>query len=258
MVRIDAREPGIPVATLLVDPVSDRKIRLQPQWLKLLRPEFDQPYMQELSAFLRSRRASGAEIFPPPGLIFNAFWQTPPERVRVVILGQDPYHNPGQAHGLCFSVSPGVTPPPSLVNIFRELRDDLGCVPPGHGCLQHWAEQGVLLLNTVLTVERNSPGSHQGRGWELFTDRVVELLNERAQPIVFLLWGSQAQKKGRGISPAHHCVLRAPHPSPLSAHRGFLGCRHFSAANKFLEAQGQAPIDWQLPAEAHLAVAGTS
>lgn len=227
--------------------MSERTIRLQPDWLELLRGEFSQDYMQALSGFLRERRAAGAEIYPPAELIFNAFWQTPPGRVKAVILGQDPYHNPHQAHGMCFSVPPGVAIPPSLRNIYRELEDDLGVRPPQHGCLQHWAGEGVLLLNTVLTVERNQPGSHQGHGWERFTDRVVALLNARSEPTVFFLWGAQAQKKGQSIDGTRHCVLRAPHPSPLSAHRGFLGCRHFSAANRFLAGRERDPIDWQLP-----------
>jgi uracil-DNA glycosylase len=167
--------------------------------------------------------------------------------VRVVILGQDPYHNPGQAHGLCFSVNPGVPVPPSLANIYRELASDLGAAIPAHGDLRAWAERGVLLLNSVLTVEQNCPGSHQGKGWERFTDRVVETLNERAQPMVFMLWGAQAQKKGRAIDRGRHLVLTAPHPSPLSAHRGFLGCGHFSAANRFLEDRGMGAQDWSLP-----------
>jgi uracil-DNA glycosylase len=228
--------------------VSEKRlIRLQPQWLALLENEFEAPYMQALSAFLRQRRREGAEIFPPPASIFNAFEQTPPDTVRVVILGQDPYHNPGQAHGLCFSVLPGVPPPPSLLNIYRELQADLGLSPPRHGCLLSWAHSGVLLLNSVLTVERSQPGSHQGRGWERFTDRVITCLSDSEVPRVFMLWGAQAQKKGRSIDRDRHCVLEAPHPSPLSAHRGFLGCRHFSAANAFLESRGLAAVDWRLP-----------
>lgn len=228
--------------------MSQRMIKLQPDWLALLRDQFELSHMQELSAFLRRQRAQGETIYPPPTLIFNAFWQTPPQEVKVVILGQDPYHNPGQAHGLCFSVNPGVRVPPSLANIYRELNSDLGVPIAGHGNLQHWADQGVLLLNSVLTVERNRPGSHQGKGWELFTDRVIELLSDSTAPRVFILWGSQAQKKGRGIDQTRHCVLRAPHPSPLSAHRGFFGCGHFSAANAFLEKHGMEPVDWRLPA----------
>ena len=171
----------------------------------------------------------------------------PFDRVSVVILGQDPYHNPGQAHGLCFSVQPGVEPPPSLLNIYKELLRDTGFTPPPHGCLEHWAQQGVLLLNAVLTVERSKPASHQGRGWERFTDRVVAQLNEERTALVFLLWGSHAQKKGQHIDRKRHLVLESPHPSPLSAHRGFLGNGHFSAANAWLETHGKPPIDWQLP-----------
>jgi uracil-DNA glycosylase len=228
---------------------EDRPVRLRKEWLQLLEEEFAAPYMRELSAFLRQRRSEGVEIYPPAPQIFNALEQTPPAAVRVVILGQDPYHNPGQAHGLCFSVGPGVPPPPSLQNIYRELQSDLGLAPPSHGCLLPWARRGVLLLNSVLTVERNQPGSHQGRGWERFTDRIVALLDASQTPRVFMLWGAQAQKKGRGIDGSRHCVLRAPHPSPLSAHRGFLGCRHFSAANAFLESRGLPPVDWSLPAQ---------
>lgn len=227
--------------------MNKRDVKLEPGWLALLGDEFEQDYMRDLSAFLRGRRAAGATVYPPPGQIFTAFWQTPPESVRAVIVGQDPYHNPGQAHGLCFSVSPGVAPPPSLRNIYRELAEDTGFVAPDHGFLQSWAEQGVLLLNTVLTVERGEAGAHQGRGWERFTDRVILELSRRAEPCVFFLWGSHAQKKGQGIDAARHKVLRAPHPSPLSAHRGFLGCRHFSAANTFLESRGRGAINWQLP-----------
>lgn len=223
-------------------------MRLQPQWLELLAAEFEQPYMRELSAFLRRRRAEGVAVYPPPGQIFAAFDATPPQSVRVVILGQDPYHNPGQAHGLCFSVNPGVPVPPSLQNIYRELREDLGVEPPRHGCLHSWAGRGVLLLNSVLTVERNRPGSHQGRGWERFTDRVLQLLAGSDQPRVFLLWGAQAQRKAAAVDGRRHRVLRAPHPSPLSAHRGFFGCRHFSAANRFLGERGLEPVDWRLPA----------
>jgi len=224
-----------------------RKIRLQADWLRLLQDEFDQAYMRDLSAFLRERRASGATLYPPPGQIFTAFQETPPQAVKVVILGQDPYHGPGQAHGLAFSVAPGVPVPPSLANLFRELRDDLGIAAPGHGCLIPWARQGVMLLNTVLTVERGQAGAHQGRGWERFTDRVIECLNGGERPLVFLLWGAQAQRKGAQIDTSRHCVLRAPHPSPLSAHRGFLGCRHFSQTNAWLRSQGLDPIAWELP-----------
>lgn len=200
-----------------------------------------------LKRFLLERKATGAEIYPPGGLIFNALNSTPPSSVRVVILGQDPYHGPGQAHGLCFSVRSGIRVPPSLVNVFKELHDDIGFVMPGHGCLQPWADQGVLLLNAVLTVERGRAGAHQGKGWENFTDRVVEIVNGGVRPVVFMLWGSQAQRKGAGIDRSRHLVLTAPHPSPLSAHRGFFGCRHFSRANSWLADQGMEPVDWRLP-----------
>lgn len=222
-------------------------IDLHPQWLESLQPEFDQPYMRALKAFLVERKSAGAEVYPPGRLIFNALNSTPPSALRVVILGQDPYHGPGQAHGLCFSVRPGVRVPPSLVNIYKELRDDTGFRIPRHGCLQQWADNGVLLLNAVLTVERGRAGAHQGRGWEQFTDRVVEVVNRGQRPVVFMLWGSQAQRKGANIDRSRHLVLTAPHPSPLSAHRGFFGCKHFSQANRWLEEQGMAPVDWSLP-----------
>lgn len=222
-------------------------VQLHPEWLPLLEPEFDQPYMIALKRFLLERKAAGAQIYPPGGMIFNALNSTPPSRVRVVILGQDPYHGAGQAHGLCFSVRPGVRVPPSLVNIFKELKNDLGFTIPSHGCLQPWADHGVLLLNAVLTVERGQAGTHQGRGWERFTDRVVEVVNGGERPVAFMLWGSQAQRKGADIDRKRHRVLTAPHPSPLSAHRGFFGCRHFSRANRWLEEQGMEPVDWSLP-----------
>ena len=232
----------------MTESAAGRPIRLQEDWLKLLREEFDEPYMRDLSAFLRQRRAAGARLYPPSSDIFRAFEETPPQTVKVVVLGQDPYHNPGQAHGLCFSVNPGVPVPPSLANIYRELAADVGFQAPNHGCLLTWAQQGILLMNAVLTVEHNKPASHQGQGWERFTDRVVELLSASESPKVFLLWGSHAQKKGRSIDAGRHLVLRAPHPSPLSAHRGFLGCRHFSQTNQFLRERGMEEIEWQLPA----------
>jgi uracil-DNA glycosylase len=204
--------------------------------------------MQQLRAFLLREKQAGKKIFPPGKLIFNALNSTPFEQVKVVILGQDPYHNPGQAHGLCFSVLPGVAPPPSLLNIYKELQRDVGFVPPGHGCLTSWAEQGVLLLNSVLTVEAFKAGSHQGKGWERFTDRIVSTLNEQQENLVFMLWGSYAQKKGDHINRDKHLVLQSAHPSPLSAHRGFLGNSHFSRTNKWLEEHGKSPVDWQLPA----------
>jgi uracil-DNA glycosylase len=224
-----------------------REIRLEESWKRRLAPEFHQPYMEALRAFLLERKRDGATIYPPGSLIFNALDSTPFDDVRVVILGQDPYHGPGQAHGLCFSVRPGIPPPPSLVNIFKELESDLGIAPPGHGCLQAWAERGVLLLNAVLTVERGQAGAHQGKGWETFTDQVVRLLNAERDGLVFLLWGGYALKKGSVIDRERHCVLTAPHPSPLSAHRGFFGCRHFSRTNAYLESRGAVPVDWSLP-----------
>lgn len=224
-----------------------RQVRLEPSWQALLQDEFELDYMQQLRSFLQQEKLAGKQIYPPGPVIFNALNSTPFDKVRVVILGQDPYHNPGQAHGLCFSVLPGVAPPPSLLNIYKELQRDVGCVPPAHGYLQSWADQGVLLLNAVLTVERFKAASHQGKGWERFTDRIVSLLNERRDGLVFLLWGSHAQKKGQFISRQRHLVLESPHPSPLSAHRGFLGNGHFGKTNAWLREHGQAPIDWQLP-----------
>ncbi len=203
--------------------------------------------MIKLRDFLVTRKQHQAVMYPPGPQIFNALNSTPFESVRVVILGQDPYHGPGQAHGLCFSVLPGVKIPPSLANIYREIESDLGTPRASHGCLQSWAEQGVLLLNAVLTVERGQAGSHQGKGWELFTDNVVQFLNDKRQNLVFMLWGSYAMKKGAVINPRKHLVLKAPHPSPLSAHRGFLGCKHFSHANAYLQEHGIDPIDWSVP-----------
>lgn len=226
---------------------AEREIRLEESWKSRLAPEFHQDYMDRLREFLLQRKRDGAVIYPPGGLIFNALNSTPFDAVEVVILGQDPYHGPRQAHGLCFSVQPGVAIPPSLVNIFREIEDDLGIEPPKHGCLQSWADQGVLLLNAVLTVERGQAGSHQGKGWERFTDQVVRLLNAEQDALVFMLWGGYALKKGAVIDRDRHLVLTAPHPSPLSAHRGFFGCRHFSQANAYLERNGRRPIDWSLP-----------
>jgi len=223
---------------------NQRKIRLHPSWKSRLAGEFEQPYMVSLRQFLLERKRIGAVIYPPGDLIFNALNSTPFDAVKVVILGQDPYHGPGQAHGLCFSVQEGVVIPPSLVNIYKELSADLGVDPPAKGNLQHWAEQGVLLLNAVLTVERGQAGAHQGKGWERFTDRIVSELNESRDGIVFMLWGSYAMKKGAVIDRDRHLVLTAPHPSPLSAHRGFFGCRHFSRANDWLEQHGLAPIAW--------------
>ena len=223
-------------------------VRLDPSWLGPLRREFDSPYMHDLRAFLQAERAAGTRIFPPAREWFAALDLTPLDRVRVVILGQDPYHGEGQAHGLCFSVRPGVAIPPSLRNIYREMESDLGIAPAAHGHLRHWAEQGVLLLNTTLTVRQGSPTSHAGRGWERFTDAVIAVVNASAAPTVFMLWGSHAQKKAARVDAARHCILRSVHPSPLSAHGGFFGCRHFSRANAFLESHGRGAIDWALPA----------
>jgi uracil-DNA glycosylase len=231
--------------------IDSSRIQLEESWKDLLLDEFRLSYMQSLRQFLAEQKARGAVIYPPGPLIFNALNSTPFERVKVVILGQDPYHGPGQAHGLCFSVNPGVPPPPSLQNIFKELQADLGVRRPGHGCLTSWAEQGVLLLNAVLTVEAGKAASHEGKGWERFTDAVVGKLNALKQNLVFLLWGSYAQKKGAIIDPRRHLVLTAPHPSPLSANRGFFGCRHFSRANQYLRETGQPPIDWALPDYSH-------
>ncbi|MGV8835036.1 uracil-DNA glycosylase [Cellvibrio sp.] len=224
----------------------DKKIDLHSSWLEHLAGEFEQPYMQQLKQFLLLQKQAGKIIYPESKNIFNAFNSTPLEQVKVVILGQDPYHGAGQAHGLCFSVQPGIQPPPSLQNMFKELRRDLGFNIPIHGCLQAWANQGVLLLNTTLTVEQARAGSHQGQGWETFTDKVIRLVNEKCQDVVFLLWGSYAQKKAAFIDTHKHLVLRAPHPSPLSAHRGFIGCGHFSAANQYLQRNNKLPVDWQL------------
>ncbi len=221
-------------------------IKLHQSWLSHLQGQFEQEYMRELRAFLLTRKQHNSVIYPSGSKIFNALNSTPLDRVRVVILGQDPYHGPGQAHGLCFSVLPGVNTPPSLANIYREIESDLGIPAPHHGYLQGWADQGVLLLNSVLTVERGQPGSHQGKGWEKFTDAVVQLLNDQGQHLVFMLWGSYAMRKGAAIDRNKHLVLKAPHPSPLSAHRGFLGCRHFSSTNEYLKQHRLEPIDWSI------------
>jgi uracil-DNA glycosylase len=232
--------------------VTDERLKLEPSWKARVGDYFDRPEMHALSAFLRAEKHAGKRIYPPGPEIFAAFDATPFDAVKVVILGQDPYHGPGQAHGLCFSVRPGVPVPPSLLNIFAEIESDLGVSRPDHGCLTPWARRGVLLLNSVLTVQAGLAGSHQGKGWEGFTDRAIDELNRGREGLVFLLWGSYAQAKGKLIDPRRHCVLKAPHPSPLSAHRGFLGCRHFSKTNQYLETHGKAPIDWSLPPRAAL------
>ena len=231
------------------------QIQLEPSWKSRIGDWLLRPEMRELSAFLRKRKAAGAHVFPPGPEIFAAFNATPFEQVKVVVLGQDPYHGYGQAHGLSFSVMPGVPVPPSLLNIYKEIEADLAIPRPDHGCLLPWAHQGVLLLNAVLTVEEGKAGAHQGRGWEGFTDHVVDVLNREREGLVFLLWGAYAQQKGKVIDTRRHRALKAPHPSPLSAHRGFLGCRHFSQTNDYLARHGQARIDWRLPPAAELAPA---
>jgi len=227
--------------------MSDHPVKLEPSWKARIGDYLLRPEMQALASFLRAGKQVGKRIYPPGPEIFAAFAHTPFEAVRVVILGQDPYHGPGQAHGLCFSVRPGVRVPPSLENIFKEIQRDLGIARPDHGCLTAWADRGVLLLNSVLTVEEGRAGAHAHRGWEGFTDAAIDALNREREGLVFLLWGSYAQRKGQLIDGGRHCVLKSVHPSPLSAHRGFLGCGHFSAANRYLESRGQPPIDWSLP-----------
>lgn len=226
---------------------AEAQIKLEESWRQRLLPQFQQPYMQQLRTFLQQEKAHGKVLFPMSSEFFRAFDLTPFDKVRVVILGQDPYHGPRQAHGLCFSVQPGVPLPPSLINIFKELERDLGVPMPSHGCLTSWAQQGVLLLNAVLSVEQGKAASHQGKGWEQFTDAVIRELNDQREGIVFLLWGSYAQKKGQFIDRKKHCVLQAPHPSPLSAYRGFIGCGHFSSANAYLKQRGEQPVEWALP-----------
>lgn len=228
---------------------SKRDIKLHSSWLKHLAPEFSQDYMKELRRFLIEEKRAGKEIFPPGDEYFNALNTTPLDKVKLVILGQDPYHGPGQAHGLCFSVRPGVPLPPSLKNIYKELASDRDFEPVSHGCLLPWAEQGVLLLNSVLTVECHRAASHRNRGWERFTDRIVQIINGERENIVFFLWGSYAQKKGAMIDRDRHLVLQSPHPSPLSANRGFFGSAPFSRADAYLEEKGLGAVKWQLPRE---------
>ncbi|WP_110687181.1 uracil-DNA glycosylase [Salinicola aestuarinus] len=220
---------------------------LPESWNAHLHQEFEADYMRQLREFLAAEKAAHKVIYPHSAHWFRAFELTPLNEVKVVILGQDPYHGPNQAHGLCFSVHPGVPKPPSLKNIDREQAEDVGITPVSHGFLESWARQGVLLLNSVLTVEQGNAGSHRNRGWETFTDRAIQVVNEQCDGVVFLLWGSYAQKKASFVDRQKHLVLHAPHPSPLSAHRGFFGKRHFSQANAFLESRGRAAIDWQLP-----------
>ena len=228
---------------------TESQIQMEPGWKHHLLEEFGKPYMADLKDFLRREVSNRKLVYPKGSEYFNAFNSTPFDKVKVVMLGQDPYHGPDQAHGLCFSVPHGVALPPSLINIFKEIQSDLGLSPAEfkHGNLKAWADQGVLLLNSVLTVEAGRAASHQGKGWEVFTDRAIAALNEKREHLVFMLWGAYAQKKGAVIDESRHLVLTAPHPSPLSAHRGFLGCRHFSKANDYLIRHGMAPVDWRLP-----------
>ena len=233
--------------------MNDR-VRLEASWKQRIGDYLDRPDMLALSTFLREEKTHGKEIYPPGPDIFNAFEHTPFDKVRVVILGQDPYHGPGQAHGLSFSVRPGVRVPPSLQNMFKEIEGSLGIPRPDHGCLTPWADRGVLLLNAVLTVEAGQAASHQGKGWEGFTGAAIDALNRQRDGLVFLLWGSHAQKKGQLIDEKRHLILRSVHPSPLSAHRGFLGCGHFAKANAYLQSHGEAPIDWSLPPRSELQI----
>jgi len=221
-------------------------IQLHQSWLKVLADEFNQPYMKNLKQFLLQQKQIGKTIYPQGNDIFNALNSIHFDKVKVVILGQDPYHGPNQAHGLCFSVNEGVKIPPSLRNIYKELNQDINFVIPNHGNLQSWASQGVLLLNSVLTVNQGQAGSHQGKGWERFTDKVISLLNQQHKNLVYMLWGSYAHKKGDSIDTNNNLVLKSVHPSPLSAHRGFLGCRHFSQCNNYLLSQDKQVINWQL------------
>ncbi|MDX8387857.1 MAG: uracil-DNA glycosylase [Ghiorsea sp.] len=222
-------------------------IKLEPSWKQRLSHEFEQEYMLSLRHFLKDELDAGKVIYPPAENWFSALNTTTFEQVKVVILGQDPYHGPQQAHGLCFSVQPEVAIPPSLRNIYKELVDDLGITAPEHGCLLSWARQGVLLLNSVLTVESGQAGSHQGKGWEMFTDKIIQRISDEKEHVVFMLWGGYAHKKGKVIDADKHLVLKQVHPSPLSAYRGFLGCKHFSQANSYLEKHGSKSIDWSVP-----------
>lgn len=218
-------------------------VKIEESWKEILKDEFEKPYFKILTDFVRKEYQTQT-VYPPAKLIFNAFDLCPFDKVKVVIIGQDPYHGPGQAHGLCFSVNDGIDVPPSLVNIYKEIKEDLGIEPPASGNLERWAKQGVLLLNATLTVRARTAGSHQNKGWEEFTDRVIKELSEKRKDVVFMLWGSYAQKKGAIIDTRKHCVLTSVHPSPLSAYRGFLGCKHFSKANEYLKSKGLAEICW--------------
>ena len=220
--------------------------KIHDSWKSKLTEEFEKPYFSDLRSFLLNEKARGKVIFPPGPHIFSAFNSTPYDKVKVVIIGQDPYHGPGQANGLCFSVAKGVPKPPSLVNIFKEISQDLGVVTPNHGDLQKWADQGVLLLNATLTVEAHKAGSHQGKGWETFTDAVISNLSENRSGLIFFLWGRYANNKAALIDKSKHHILSSVHPSPLSAHRGFFGCKHFSKANELLRKMNKQEIDWSL------------
>jgi uracil-DNA glycosylase len=226
--------------------MSEKNIQIDDSWKIALADEFDKPYFKELRHFLATEKQSGKTIYPPGSLIFNAFNSTPFDKVKVVILGQDPYHGDGQAHGLCFSVQYGVKPPPSLVNIYKELKSDVGFEIPAHGNLQKWTEQGVFLLNAMLTVEANQPASHQKKGWEEFTNAVIQKLSKERSGLIFMLWGNFAQQKAVLIDETKHTILKAAHPSPFSAYNGFFGCKHFSKTNEILKAKGEEEIDWQV------------
>ncbi|MDF2690682.1 MAG: Uracil-DNA glycosylase [Gammaproteobacteria bacterium] len=236
---------GMAMTELVEVPVNG-KVQMEASWKALLLEEFEKPYMKSLREFLRQEKQAGKTIYPKGAEIFSALNFTPFDQVKVVIIGQDPYHGPNQAHGLCFSVKPGIALPPSLKNIYKEINEELGIPPAQHGCLIDWAKQGVLLLNAVMTVESGKPASHQGKGWEQFTDKIIELINEKHRHVVFLLWGSYAQNKGAIIDTDKHLVLQSAHPSPFSVHRGFFGNGHFKKTNEYLQLHGHAPINWQL------------
>lgn len=225
-------------------------VKIEPSWKKTLKGEFEKPYFEQIALHIKTEKSQGKKIYPPGSCIFNAFNTTPVDKIKVVILGQDPYHGPGQAHGLCFSVPNGIPPPPSLINIFKELHDDVGIKIPNHGDLTHWAEQGVFLLNASLTVRDGEPMSHSKIGWALFTDSVIRKISEERNHVVFLLWGKFAQEKKYLIDESKHLILKSAHPSPLSANAGFFGCHHFSKANEYLMKHGMDPIDWSLPVSA--------
>ncbi len=226
--------------------ISKLAKNIDPTWFKHLRDEFDKEYMIKLESFLECEKKAGKTIFPQESDIFSSLEVTPLDKVKVVIIGQDPYHGDNQAHGMSFSVRPGVRLPPSLRNIYKELQSDLGINPSDSGYLIKWSKQGVLLLNSVLTVEKGKAGSHQKKGWEKFTDKIIEILNEQKSDLVFLLWGSPAQKKAKGVDKQKHHILKTVHPSPLSAHRGWFGCKHFSMTNEYLKSKNLEPIDWSV------------